>query len=289
MFLLALACSGRTELADANNYAFSSEITTSSTPVAARTDLTVDWSGLSVDLVGEALDPAADITDLSIGVLDLTQDEVLETLVSGILLQSDVVAAASYTVEPGVTSALLSEFQFLATQVVPEENVLPDMGSWLLSANTAGVAGARMLTFFEPQDGGPVVPIELRSDSASLSYTVDLSAGEPATLDGWEVDWSGLTTDMRGLPLRLSDVDGLTLAHFNESLSTLEQDFLRLEQLSDVRYETTLTGVVRFDLGLLTDEDGQPFAGLSDEGVWLLALRCSLCSNPAPPFLTQLR
>ena len=34
--------------------------------------------------------------------------------------------------------------------------------------------------------------------------------------------------------------------------------------------------------------DGEPFTGFTGEGTWILALRCSTCSNPAPPFATVL-
>lgn len=291
MILLSavVACADRTELTDTHNYAFSSEIEAVSFPVATRTDLEVEWGGLEVDLLGRTLDPAQDLSELSIGILALSQEEALDTLTNGILLQSDVVAAANLHLSPGQTSARLSDFAFLATQVVPEENVLPDLGSWLLSAYSEGEAGARMLTFFEPQDDGPVVPITLHSDSATLTYTVDLDAGEPVALAGTLVDWSALTLDMRGQPLRLPDIDGLTLARFEEPIETLEAQFLDLDTLAEQRFETRFSGVVSLDLATLLDEEGAPFGGLDGEGVWLLALQCSLCANPAPPFLAQVR
>jgi hypothetical protein len=109
------------------------------------------------------------------------------------------------------------------------------------------------------------------------------------TPEGDIVEWSDLTVDMRGLPIRLSDIDRLDLGFYEEDLTGLEADFLGLEELVDDLYTTPLTATIDQDLSLLQNASGETFAGVTDEGTWLLALRCMACSNPAPPFLTVRR
>lgn len=285
----ALACSSDTSLQDENNYDFTSTISAQSVTVASRTDLVVDWTGLTTDLQGRAMDPTTEIDIFTIAILSLSQEETLAALADDDLRQSDITAYATLVPEDGVTTASLSSFDFLGNAVIPDLDVTEGRGTWLLSASTTGVPGARMLTFFEPVDGGPVEPITLDSDSASLAYDVELEALTEVSLEGEVVEWSDLTLDMRGLPIRLSDIDRLDLGWYEEDLTALEADFLGLEELVDVLYTTQLSATIDQDLTLLTDGAGGAFTGVTDEGTWLLALRCMACSNPAPPFLTVLR
>lgn len=284
-----LACSGDTSLQDENNYAFTSTISAQSLTVASRTDLVVDWTGLTTDLQGRAMDPATEIDIFTIAILALSQEETLAALADDDLRQSDITAYATLVPEEGVTTANLSDFDFLGNVVIPDLDVTEGRGTWLLSASTTGVPGARMLTFFDPVDGGPEIPITLDSASASLAYEVELEALTEVELEGDIVSWSDLTLDMRGLPIRLSDIDRLDLGWYEEDLTALEADFLGLEELVDTLYTTPLTATIDQDLSLLTDESGAPFTGVTGDGTWLLALRCMACSNPAPPFLTVLR
>jgi hypothetical protein len=285
----ALACSKNTSLQDANNYDFTSTISSQSLAVASRTDLVVDWTGLTQDLQGRAMDPATEIDIFTIAILALNQEDTLAALADDDLRQSDITAYATLNPEEGVTTAMLSDFDFLGNRVIPDIDVTAGRGTWLLSASTTGVPGARMLMFFDPVDGGPEVPIALSSDSASLAYDVELEALEEVSLDGALVEWSDLTVDMRGLPIRLSDIDRLDLGWYAEDLTGLEADFLGLEDLVDDLYTTPLNATIDQDLSVLTNSAGETFGGVTNEGTWLLALRCMACSNPAPPFLTVLR
>jgi hypothetical protein len=68
-------------------------------------------------------------------------------------------------------------------------------------------------------------------------------------------------------------------------LADLESDFLRIDDLAAQIWNADIEGRSTFDLTTLTSDAGLPFSGFSDEGLWVLALRCSTCSNPAPPYL----
>ena len=110
----------------------------------------------------------------------------------------------------------------------------------------------------------------------------------PISKEGpWLLDWSDLTTDGRGNEFSHTSVDGIMVGRY-ESLtpSDLESQFLDLEYIADELWTMELTGGSTADLSDLSGDT--PFTDFSGEGTWILALRCSLCSNPAPLFLTTL-
>ena len=43
------------------------------------------------------------------------------------------------------------------------------------------------------------------------------------------------------------------------------------------------------DLSTLTDANGNAFPGIDDSGVWMAALFCGKCNNPAPWSITILQ
>ncbi|MCB9759016.1 MAG: hypothetical protein H6739_04185 [Alphaproteobacteria bacterium] len=289
LLLLLAACADTTVLSDGNNYSFSSTLEADTHTVAARTDLPVDWSGLEIDLQGREVDTLADVDVLTIVILRLDKPDALDAFVNDALLQGDIVSYATCNPPDGVDSVMLSDFDFIGNPVVPEEHILPDQGTWLLSAATLGRPGALMLNFFDPVDDGPQDPITLATDSADLAYTVDISAGEPVELEGDRLEWGDLTSDMRGLPIRLSEIDRVTLARFDDTEDEIEDGFLQVDALAEQIWTADIQASVSLELSALTDESGAPFGGLSGEGIWLLALQCTTCANPAPPFLAMLR
>lgn len=286
--LLLLGCRDLTVFTDANNYSFSSSIESSSIPIASQTDLPVQWGDLTVDLQGRAMDPLLEVDVLTIAILSLEQQPALDAFVNDALLASDIVAYATCQPADGLDAVMLSDFDFIGNPVIPEEHITTGQGTWLLSATTTGNPGARMLTFFEPRDGGPEAPIVLDNNSAILDYTVDLGAGAPIALEGTEVDWSDLTTDMRGLPIRLSEITRLSLARYDEDLAEIETRFLEIEDLAEETWEVDFESTVSYDLAELVSDQGNAFNGVRGDGTWLFALRCMACSNPAPPFLAVL-
>lgn len=289
--LLLVACKSDATLvllSDANNYAFESSIAATSQVVAAGEDTNVDWSGLTTDLLGEPMDPVAEVSEVRIVRFgSLTQEEILADISNDALKQSDVTGFVSYAPLSGETTAPLTSFSLFGTYVDPPADLQPGMGTFLVSA-VSGVETYRMFTFIEPTTDAPIVPITLSEDSAVLSYTVDLDSGEPVArgkADAITVDWSELTVNGSGNSFDLSDIDTLLVGRYTTSLADLESDFLHLDLLADEIYEINVGGLASYDLSELTAEDGSAFGGFQGDGIWLIALRCSTCINPSPPFL----
>jgi hypothetical protein len=70
------------------------------------------------------------------------------------------------------------------------------------------------------------------------------------------------------------------------SIEDLQNQFLDIELIADDLWTIELTGGSTANLADLSGDT--PFTDFSAEGTWVVALRCSLCSNPAPLFLSVL-
>lgn len=290
--MLFLACQGPVTLLldDANNYAFTSEITADATVVPARADSRVDWSALTTDFLGEPV-TAVDGVDLA-WFQDETEEAVLQSFNDGVPPEEN---AFLVQYAPGGTSAMMSEFAFNGTFIDIGTQVLPDRGTYLVAANTAD--RPRMFQLFRPTDGAPEATVRITDDSAHIAFDVDLSHGTALSLPGGTneitLDWAGLTTNGSGRPIRLPNVDRLVLAEFDESLEELEADFLHFDALAEQRFEIDVAGFgsailtrASGDAGDTDATDADAFTGF-DDGNWFVALLCTTCLNPAPPFLAR--
>lgn len=291
---LALGCQSETlvVLQDAQNYSYNSAIAAPYTVVPARTDLTVDWSGLHRDLLDNPMEPTTDVATVSLVQFpEMTEDEVLQGINDDTLLQSDLSGFADYPVVAGETSAMTTQFSLMGYAVNPEANLVEGGGTYLVSAVT-GESQYRMFTFFRPVEGAQPATVALTSDSATLSFQASLTGGQTPDMPASgriRVDWSELSLNGAGLPIDLPDVDTLTLARYEESLAGLEADFLHVDALAEQRWTAEVDGWGDWYLDDLEDADGNEFQAFDEPGTWLLALQCSSCLNPAPPFLTVLQ
>jgi hypothetical protein len=298
VLVLLLGCKGGTtdvELVDPMNYSFHSEITAQSQVIQERVDTTVDWCGLTTSLLGDPVDPMTGITDVSIVRFpNLSQDEVLAGINDNTLKQSDLDAFAGFVPSGGCT-ANLTDFDLFGTHVNPDTDITAAGGTYLVTADVVDTNGKKtflMLGFFEPSAGEfeEPPPVLLTSDSAELTFDVDLEAGDPIVVpDGAtkvHIDWAGLTQNGSDQEIELSSIDTLVVAHFSASIADLEADFLNIDTLADEQFTGDVGGFGDANLDLvLEDESGAAFTGFTTDGTWILSLQCSLCINPAPPFL----
>ncbi len=294
LLLACQACAGHETLLleDANNYGFASELDLRSYELAAPGDPSIDWSALSADLQGHALDPVQDVLTLAVIVLaGLSEEEVEVGLARDSLLQSEVTLYVSG--QPGsVTSMALSELTVMGNDIDVESYFVEGSGSWLVALSDSEVPGIgnRMAAFLRPSAASEEQRAELQDDSASLQLEVDLQSLVPAPAPADEpsltLDWAALSQDGQGQPWT-GKADQLLLARFDASLAELEAGFMDLELLADPLWTLDFGGGSSADLSQLADTS-PPFTGIDDSGTWLLALICSGCTNPAPLFLTVL-
>jgi hypothetical protein len=287
---------GPVSLADANNYTFSGTLDGPTLPVAHYTDVTVSWAGLAEDLQCHAFDPVADVDNVALMWFRYLDEAQVEAgLAADTLQQVDMTVYLSH--EPGdATSVTLSQLTFFGTEANIQTELAEDTGAWMIAlttGNTVGV-GARMIAFLEPRADETADAVEIADGCDVLDYTVDLSSLTPVPVRAggpWALDWSAVTTNGVGQPMVYTDVSEVMLAWFADTdVAALEGDFLDLETLADRRWTAYHPGGTTGDLATLTDvDDGSAFAGFTEDGLWLLALRCGSCPNPAPLVLTVLQ
>ena len=149
------------------------------------------------------------------------------------------------------------------------------------------------MMFFTPTEDETNTAVSLEQACGMLSFTVELESlsSVPLNTEGpWIVDWSGLTRNGQGQPASLGSIDRVMVAWFAEQdLAGLEERFLDLELLADRLWSMELDGGAGAQLDdLIEVGSGAAFDGFTEEGLWMLALRCTTCPNPAPQFLTVL-
>ncbi len=299
------AAGGTIELGDENNYEFNGTLDIHSYDVTEAVypcedpdnevcDLQICWDQITEDLQVHAMDPAADIDMVSLVVFQhLTQEEVEIGLSENSLQQVDMTLFVNNTDFGDDTCINLSELTLFGTDIDVEQYFNASYGAtWLFTLNTGTVpaVGTRMAAFLNPTSSAVADQLALDNTSTVLDFTVDLTsltevsvqAGVPLT-----ADWSALTTSGLGIDFTPGDVNQMMLGYY-ETLTPedLESQFLDVELIADELWTMDLETVSNADLAGLTGDT--TFAGITTTGTWLLAMRCTTCPNPAPPFLTIL-
>jgi len=275
-----------TLLAAGQNYDFSSTLSVESQEITAGQDALIDWSELTVDQLGKSMTPDEVDQLIIVRFEELSESEVLEKAAKDCLQQKDITGVVEFFPEAQETSASLSDFQLIGYNVDPAEQFKEGMGTFLLSAYTEGMPGTRMLSFLSPRDSSENLNVSLLNGSAGVDFTVDLSVGERLSQATLSIDWAKLEvpTDCGSFPI--NKYDWLMVARYDDMvLADLEADFLRVDELASEVWNADIEGRSTFDLMELVSDDGNAFSGFDSDSIWLLALRCTTCNNPAPPFL----
>lgn len=285
--IFLLACISELEVlsfGDEHNFTFSSSLSSAPIEVQAERDVTLDWSELEQDLLGNGINPVEDIAKISLLLFaNLSHEYVLSGVSNENLRQSDLSGYAEYFPN-GETQASLTQFSLQGVDVVPEEHLYADAGTFMLLASNER-EDSLMLSFFETKLDSSNVEMAMTSQSASLSYTVNLHEQErqsSSPAKNYVLDWSAITQSGTGAPIQGGQLDSIMIAGFSESLSELETQFLQLPSIAEEMYVLDLEYETAIDLERLATQGFQDF---STQERWLIALRCSRCLNPAPLFV----
>lgn len=275
-------------LTDASNYAYTLDITIREILFTPSEDGRLDWAALTRDLQGFPVDPTTDVSVLDlVWFRDLTHVEVQESIVTGSLVQASVGLLGRGQPAPGETTMPFNALDVYGTPFLPTQYFPEPGGSWLLRITTQTNDSA-MLAFLVPTVGDRNVYVH--NDSATLDFDADLRQLAPVRLGGaTKVTWDELTRDGRGAPIDPLLLQELSLARYDgRTVEELEARFFELEALADATYTLNVYGDRAADLADAVDASGAAFPGFADHAgsTWVLALRCLLCSTPAPSFLT---
>ena len=276
-------------LTDESNYSFSSSMSIASVALQSGSDATLDWSALTTDIQGHAVQPS-DVDKLTLLVMkEATQADVIEGLSTDSLQQSDITLyMLCEPAEIGTESSCnLSDFGILSSMLEVENYFIEGTGTWMIALQNENVQGALSMIFLEPSDDATGHTASFDDSTASLDVSVDLQSLTPlraAAGPDITVDWSGLSTDGLGNSLSIHTLDTLYLARYTQDVESLEGIPFDLWTEAETLWEASIVGQTQY---LLADLEGDAvFEGIESGWTWLLALGCSTCTNPTPRYVT---
>lgn len=281
---------------DAHNYSYLASLEVDSVDLQEGADIRIDWSALTTDLRGRAVDPAS-IDEVALVAFNLEQAEVLASINDNSLAQSAIRDYRLFQNEEGVTSATFSQFSILGNDFVPAEDFIVHEGAtWTWSVTLWDEADGRkdILSniFVVPSPSSGQTEVAITDTTASLAFTVDLHSAAPlvsvAGAAGYTFDWSAATVEASGQEFDSAKGDRLLIGHVaGATVADVEANILTVLDTADELYRMDSYGVTSADLTLATERTtGQAFTGFTDDGVWLIGIECTTCTSPVPLLLS---
>ncbi len=290
--------SGVIRLEDANNYRSTASLSIPTAETAPATDLDICWTGATSDLLCHPVVPETDID--TVGLLrlrGLTEPQIAAQLVSGTLPQSRVDGYVQYFTDHLTTCMKLSQFSFFGTASDIASLYVESTVERYLLVLAQGIqpgVGSRTMTFLVPKVGSTTTRVDAPSGCHLLDFTPDLESLTRVPVSGggpWTVDWGNVTTNGQGDSITYARVNRLLVGFYQGlTVADLEARFFDIELLATSLWELPITGGHTAELGqALERSSGAFFSGFTPtDGVWMLALLCTTCQNPAPVVLTIL-
>jgi hypothetical protein len=308
----SVTCTNGTMVAaETNNYVFTSSIMLHPVKVKPLSDLHFDWSGVNTDFLGHHVDPVADLTTIFVLLVDLPSAEFEMQLDVDTFNTADVKTTPPPEFDPmaGETSGSLYENFMAGGEMITPTLAAPylDASMWNPSNSTLAVVAEtgmnlgkniRMVQSFELDDSSTNTNLTLTNTSTTLTYTANLHAlhptGVPAGTAALTLDWSKIQTNALGVSFENSPgypttrITSAIVGHYTQSLSDLEKHFLDLQTIAQDLYTANTPYGSTLDFTTLKDSSGNPFNGVTSDGIWLVGLICGNCDNPAPWYLSVL-
>jgi hypothetical protein len=297
-------------LDEAHNYSFSSEVDIKTFEIQEYPNIPlIDWSGITTDTLGHAIDPAVDVGHVEIIVWNLKEYETFEQWLNQDSLDMDYLEGMvnlHYTwFENGATSARLSDFGSFGEDVDAEE-YFDSQGRWptseyiyVLVVGRGSQIGydAIMSAFLKPVSSTDApTDFYMTSDTVSLTYSVTLNETPfpvPRQAADATIDWREMIGKPNpfGQEFTESQVGRVMLTFYQgKTLAELQPLFLDLELIADIKYEAEPINPKPMPFSDLQDDTGEQFSAFGDEeGTWMLSLWCTVgCNNPAPRYVASL-
>jgi hypothetical protein len=289
---------------DVNNYSLSSSLAFPTVTVKAKTNLKFDWSQASGDLMRHKVDVKEDIDSISVLMFGLPLEELQKKMSSDAVKQSELVVVPLIFFTDGTkTEANLTDFtlngnpidaatilSYFDTDMYP-----PDQNTYVLMTSTGTVVGQglKMLQTFVLKPDAPDTTVFVKADSTKITLDVNLQkltpTGIPAGKTDMTFDWSDVVKNAQGNTFIESNITSAFIGHYNETPAELEKKFLDIEIIATDIFRAGNFAGSSFSLSEMKTDGNKPFAGIDDQGTWLLGLQCGVCRNPAPWYLTVLK
>jgi hypothetical protein len=297
-------------ITDPTNYALSDSFMLQYEVLQDNYDLVFDWSQLTVDFFGQPVNPLTDINTVSVSLWNLQPADIEQALKNDNLNDMLTKMYGIITTYPDgtYTHMDLLGFNELNNPLPPDElwarfdTATPnyqypqDMYTFLAMAQSGSDIGKRphAVALFNIDPSSTTQQLNLTNDSTKLTYSVDLERAHPmlvpAGVPQLTIDWTQMMTNCLGNHFDGSEITSAAVAHYaSKTLPELQADFLNLANTADGWWSGDVPAGRSIDLSTLIDANGNAFPGIDDNGIWMAALFCGACNNPAPWSITILQ
>jgi hypothetical protein len=286
------ATNANAHLTDSNNYVITSSLAISRLTVQEGADLHVCWTTLSTDLLKHAISPTQDIDHVAfLRIKNVSEADISAQFAVGNFDDNKVNAYFDYIIpDKSNTCANLSSFKLGASVLNPPTDFtaasnLVYMLMWATGL-TPG-SGSKTMLFVEPDASSTTVEVAAPEGKDILSFQADLTTPRKMDIPAagpYVVEWGGLTKDGMGQPVRLQNIDGLIVGHYDMTIDEFQTRCLDYDRIATAFYKAAVpAGEHSLDLATAKTADGTAFAGFTPTtGFWAVALTCTKCQVPAP-------
>jgi hypothetical protein len=287
------------------NYQFSSTLTINLTSVKPSSDITFDWSGLTIDFLKKPVDfSTIGMVEIALWGMDISAFE--KGLNDDTLMNPIVIAWIPAS--PAKQTGSIFELN-VPDGPLPMETILDyiDINKYPGDKNlyTAMVAdgvdlgkGTRMLQGFKLDATSTNQSVKIDSNSTKVDFSAHI-AGRPetyipaGTVAGLGIDWTKMKMykTAAGGEFLPSSIDRVRIGSYTQTPAELEGDnFLKLDEIAAAMYEAHIDVGTKVTFDQLKNiKDQTPFPGIDATHTWLVALNCGSCQNPAPWYLSILK
>lgn len=254
--------------------------------VEPNSELTIDWSGLTQNLAGDAIDPQADIAEVLVGLTHLSPFELSNRLVDNQLDASDLEIIWERPTEAALSSTSTFDLVPIGSGAKQSEAALlgyfdpsaypPDSHSYfaLVSQGTAIGFGVQALALFGLNPNSTETLVTLDDASAKINPTTSPPLTPdpvvPVGVASITLDFEQLTEDTRGSAITWQNIRSAEIIMTSADLGGGARTTLLGVPREHV-WQATTTGS-SIDLATLKDADGNAFTGADQEHGWLLVL-----------------
>ncbi len=293
--------------AEANDYSFSSELMLHPVKVKPKSDLTVDWSAVTKDFLGHAVNPKTDLNAIFLLSVNLPATTFEQQLNDDTFSTSSIIIPGpppAYLPNGSETSkSMIGNFQSAAGPVMQSDldtyldasMYTPQNTTFAFAAQSGtsvGTGAIHMLQSFELDSSSSNTSVALTNTSTTLTYTADLHSlnptGVPTGTSHLTLDWSMIQKNALGGTFVPTNIAHAIVGHYTQTPAQLESQFLDIQTLASQLYQADIPYGTTLDFTTLKDGSGNNFTGITSDGTWLVALICTTCRNPAPWYLTIL-
>jgi hypothetical protein len=294
---------GDVVVTDENNYTATARLMIPVVQTAPSANVQFCLDSLTKNLQCHDLSPLGDIDNVTfLQIQGMSKEVVTSKLEDDTFATSDVKTYMEYRTDHATSCVNLGDMISLGDPGPPIElntHYVEDPNMTYLVLFTQGTSpgvGAQSMLFLEPTSASSGTAAPALSGCDMLQFVPDLQSSTPLSIKKtgpWEIDWSGLTRDSQGNPVKFNRVDRLVIGFYeNLTLADLEAQIFDLETLPKDLYEISLTGQREANLAdAVHTVTGQSFSGFDQatEGVWIFGLLCGGCQTPAPIVLSTIQ